>query len=73
MGDVLKADVLPGDRWDLLADRQYGDPYGYVRILRANPPATIGVPAAIFPARQTLTVPIIEVETSVEDLPPWLR
>lgn len=66
-------DVLPGDRWDLLADRQYGDPYGYVRLLRANPPATIGVPAPIFAARATLTVPIIEAAISVEDLPPWLR
>lgn len=73
MAEALTTDVLPDDRWDLLADRQYGDPYGYVRILRANPPTTIGVPAAIFPTRQTLTVPIIEAETSVEDLPPWLR
>ncbi len=73
MSERLTIEVLPDDRWDLIADRQYGDPYGYVRLLRANPPATVGVPAPIFPARQRLTVPIIEAETSVEDLPPWLR
>lgn len=73
MSESLTIEVLPDDRWDLIAHRQYGDPFGYMRILQANPPATIGVPAPILTERRALTVPIIEAEQSVEEVPPWLR
>lgn len=72
-GEVLTSEALPGDRWDLVAHRMYGDPYGYVRILAANPPARVGVPEPVIPARRTLTIPVIEAEHSVEEVPPWLR
>jgi len=29
--------TLDDDRWDLIAFREYGDPYGYERIIVANP------------------------------------
>lgn len=65
--------VADGDRWDLLAWRYYADPYGYERILAANPAVAM---APVLTAGMRLVIPVIASSaTSIasEDLPPWKR
>jgi phage tail protein X len=60
-----------GDRWDLLAWQYYGDPFGYERIIMANPSVPI---RPFIVSGIKLRIPIIE-DTSVlsQNLPPWKR
>lgn len=61
-----------GERWDQLADRYYGDPCGYIRIIEANPGAPI-LPR--LPAGLSLMIPLLEEDDALEheELPPWKR
>lgn len=59
-----------GERWDQLAWRYYGDAHRYLPIMQANPhvPLTGAMPAGL-----ALSIPVLEVETAADDLPPWMR
>lgn len=60
-----------GDRYDLLADRYYGDVARMPDIIEANPHAPI---AGVLPSGITLAIPVIEVAAdTAEELPPWKR
>jgi len=59
-----------GDRWDLIANLYYGDPMKYEPIITANPEVTI---YPILPAGIKLIIPVIEVNNTIEELPPWKR
>lgn len=59
-----------GERWDQLAWRYYGSAYRYQPIIRANPHVPL---FASLPAGLTLRIPLLEVEATTEDLPPWMR
>lgn len=61
--------TLPGERWDQIAYRYYGDPFGYERIIAANPSAPI---APVLPAGTVLLIPVIEpASQSPVGMPPW--
>lgn len=71
MADYVEYVTAPGDRWDLVADIFYGDPYDYERIISANPGVPIG---ALIPAGTKLLVPVIYVSNNQSaGLPPWKR
>jgi phage tail protein X len=63
--------TVEGDRWDLLAWRYYGDPYGYERIIRANPEVPI-IP--VLPSGVRLLIPAIDSREVPDSggLPPWM-
>ncbi len=58
-----------GERWDQLASRYYGDPFGYERIIAANPHVPI-VP--VLPGGLALSIPVIAQDDVAQDLPPWM-
>ncbi len=58
-----------GERWDQIAWKYYADPFGYLRIIDANPQVLI---MSAFPAGLVLSIPVIEAETTTEELPPWM-
>jgi len=69
MSDYLRHTTAIGDRWDLLAERYYGDSLRYEPILRANPALA---PLAVLPAGTEIVVPILEEdEPTLAALPPW--
>lgn len=58
-----------GERWDQLADRYYGDPLDYVRIIDANPNIPI---YPLLPAGLVVFVPILDEDDVLSAaLPPW--
>lgn len=59
-----------GERWDQLAYRYYGSAYRYEPIIRANPHVPL---TAVLPAGLELRIPLLDVESVTEDLPPWMR
>lgn len=66
----------PGERWDHIAYRYYGDPTRRAELIRAN----IGIAFAlldpvppILPANLSIRVPVVESRASAENLPPWKR
>lgn len=60
-----------GDRWDLIALRSYGDPYGYEPIIVANPHVPI---RATLPGGIRLVIPVRETPVlSDPAVPPWKR
>lgn len=67
----------PGDRWDLIAFRMYGDATRYREIIDANRHLFATDPLAPIPtvlaAGIELRIPILEDATSPEDVPPWRR
>lgn len=58
----------PGDRWDIIAKRVYGDPFLGPVIMAANPSVSL---EAELPAGITLAIPIRTDPVTGEDLPPW--
>lgn len=65
--------TLEGDRWDIISSQEYSDPYGYERILEANPEyrSLLSLPGGVM-----LRIPVIEDATPTipqESLPPWKR
>ncbi|MCW5223529.1 hypothetical protein D5041_07945 [Verminephrobacter aporrectodeae subsp. tuberculatae] len=59
-----------GERWDQIAQRYYGDPFQYERIVAINPHAPL---STTLPGGLSLAVPVIERQDLFEELPPWLR
>lgn len=60
-----------GDRWDLIADKAYGDVTKMKDILEANPNLAM---VTVFTEGITVLLPIIpETETQTSNLPPWKR
>lgn len=77
MSTYLEHVTAPGDRWDLIAYKYYGDAMLMHHILRANPDA-VSDPSEPVPlvlaAGITLRVPILEpVDVQDIQLPPWKR
>jgi len=63
--------TIEGDRWDSLAFTYYGNPYGYVPIVEANP---VFLGQLNIPSGQILRIPIIPViPQKPANLPPWRR
>lgn len=63
--------TVDGDRWDMIAQEFYGDPFDYVGIMQVNP-AFAG--AIFLPSGQIINVPVREQSTQRQRvLPPWER
>jgi phage tail protein X len=62
----------PGDRWDTIAHKVYGDATRYEPIRRANPDAPRG---SVLPGGLHLAVPVLTVQADppAASLPPWKR
>ncbi|MNL73910.1 hypothetical protein D3C87_1994460 [compost metagenome] len=63
--------VQVDERWDLIANKAYGNPGKSAVIIEANPNVSI---TDIVPAGTILEIPILEeelVKTPTESLPPW--
>lgn len=73
MSGFLLHTTVDGERWDLLSWRYYGDPYGYERIIRANPSLPI-IP--ILPGGVLILIPVLDPPSTVTPapagLPPWV-
>ena len=70
--EYLEHRTTEGDRWDLLADKYYGDWRLMGTIVKANP----HVPTSPYlEAGVRLAIPILEVAETIaaEELPPWKR
>lgn len=59
-----------GERWDQIAYRYYGDPFGYARIIMANPHIAV---TPVLDAGQRLAIPVIDTEQTTQELAPWLQ
>ncbi|WP_339079030.1 tail protein X [Pseudomonas sp. TMP9] len=68
--EYLTHTTVEGERWDQLAFIYYGDAMRYEPIVRANPqvPITRSLTSGL-----TLRIPVLDVVTSSEDLPPWFK
>lgn len=66
--DFVEYITVEGDRWDLIAYRHYGDPWAFEGILRANPDIPI---RPRLPGGLRVLVPVVDVETRTDSLPPW--
>ncbi len=62
--------TIEGERWDQLAYRYYGSAHRYDPIIRANPHVPL---FAALPAGLELRIPLLDIEATSEDLPPWMR
>jgi phage tail protein X len=73
MSGFLEHITGDGERWDLLAWRYYGDPYGYERIIRANPDLPI-IP--VLPGGVRVLIPVLDPPVTTvaapAGLPPWV-
>ncbi len=75
MSDYLLHTAKPGERWDLIAYRYYGDAKLMHHVLKANPdlvgdPST-PVPLILKPGT-VLRIPVLEhAQISSVQLPPW--
>jgi phage tail protein X len=73
MADVQTTPYITrdGDRWDLIADKAYGDITKQKDIIELNPDIAL---VARFPDGVTVLLPIIpEADTQTSNLPPWKR
>ena len=68
--EYLEHITTEGERWDQLAWRYYGDAHRYLPIMQANPHVPL---TSVLPANLTLSIPVLEAETTADDLPPWMR
>jgi phage tail protein X len=77
MTRYIEETTKPGDRWDLIAWRMYGDATRYQPILDANRHLLTGDPlpaiAPVLPAGLTLRIPILDAAPTGADAPPWRR
>ncbi|EAA3660638.1 hypothetical protein DOH12_24605, partial [Salmonella enterica subsp. enterica] len=55
-----------GERWDQIAYRYYGDPFGYARIIMANPHIAV---TPVLDAGQRLAIPVIDADQTTQELP----
>jgi phage tail protein X len=60
MDEYLTHATVTGDRWDLLAQRYYGDGTAYGFLLQANPDVAF---TPLLPAGITLRIPILDAAT----------
>ncbi|MBK9083230.1 MAG: tail protein X [Rhizobiales bacterium] len=69
--------VAPGERWDMLAYRYYGDANRVAPIIRANRSLfepTLGPIPCILPIGLTLRIPVLAPDPVADALlPPWKR
>ena len=61
-----------GERWDQIANRYYGDPTKYERIIAANPSVAI-VPTLEAGLRLSIPVDEVAIDVITVGLPPWKR
>lgn len=61
-----------GERWDMLANRYYGDATRYAPIVAANPHVPISM---VLAGGVMLAIPVLEEDDTMpsEELPPWKR
>lgn len=73
MDNVIQYTTQDGDRWDLIAEDQYGSPNMMNQIIMAN----ADVPRYdILPGGIVLDIPILDstdVALDADSLPPWKR
>lgn len=70
-GKFIPYTTKPGDRWDTIANKAYGDATRYEEIQEANPSVPI---EAELPGGLKLQIPIIDQpKTDLNNLPPWKR
>ncbi len=75
MSGYLEHTTQPGERWDLIAHRYYGDAKLMHHILKANPDlvgdSDSPVPLILDPGTK-LRIPVLEqAQLSAVQLPPW--
>lgn len=73
MNEFANYTTATGDRWDLIAQYAYGDPFKMVLIMRANPSVPLD---PVLPGGIRLLIPIQPPESNVipaTSLPPWKR
>lgn len=58
-----------GERWDNWR-HYYGDALAYERIIAANPHVAI---YPVLPSGIQLIIPVISVNKTLSEIPPWLR
>jgi phage tail protein X len=60
--------TVDGDRWDLVAQRMYGDPANFAGLIAANAHVAI---EPVLPVGSLLSVPVIPQKTNTTPAPPW--
>lgn len=74
MTEYLEHRTLPGDRWDLLAYRYYGDAHLLGPIIEANPHLPISPKLAV---GALVLIPVLAqaavLELTPDQVPPWKR
>lgn len=75
MADFLEHQIVPGERWDTIAHKYYGDATKMHHLLRANPDLVReGPPELIFSKSGTLRIPVLQEEMTPDiPLPPWKK
>ena len=76
MADYLEHQTKPGERWDTIAQRYYGDARLVHHILRANPEFISGdtPPPLVFDSAVTIRVPVRAQDViDATQLPAWKR
>lgn len=71
--EYLEHITLPGDRWDLIAYRYYGEANLLGIVIEANEQLAI---TPVLPTGVLVLVPVIAAEvlpTNAADMPPWKR
>lgn len=67
MADYVVIITRDGDRWDLIAQRMYGDPWAFERIVAANPDVPV---RPVLPGGLRILVPVVAAP-AMGGLPPW--
>jgi len=71
----IEETTKPGDRWDLIAWRMYGDATRFAPIIDANRTLFSTDPLTPIPpvlaAGLVLRIPILDAAPSLADAPPW--
>lgn len=70
MAEFVRYVTKDGDRWDLIAQRAYGDPWAFEAIVAANPHVPI---RPVLPGGIELMIPVREPKVETSDVPPWKR
>lgn len=69
----MKYVTVEGDRWDWVSYLNYGEPYLYDEIIRANGDLAEELKLSpVLPGNITLEIPALEVR-DIGELPPWRR
>ena len=77
MAEYLPYTTVPGDRWDLIAFRHYGEATRIAELIAANRdlflPELTPIPL-VFDRPVTIRVPLLPQRTiGADSLPPWKR